>query len=245
MEMFQSTAVGMRGPEPIKGSNSSEKVSRERLHDDTSVRVNEGLDPVTCRAFSRSMMQCVGGLQPLCYRSTAQHNSTSSQKRQLLMDSLTDKSIDRFGQPISWHGDLLNLWFDEGYFIWNLFLWSEPLQDRKQWAIFLWINISFSPLTLWNANNSITERRLLFIKKSSHRQAHTLRALFLPSFSLCPSWNLPPETPTSSPLLNIFFFFLRGGTLRKNVIQHIQLSAPKSLLQTCSHWFSQRINCSK
>lgn len=66
-----------------------------------------------------------------------------------------------------------------------------------------------------------------------------------PPFSLCPSWNLPPRTPTTpSPLLNTFFFFW-GGTLRKNVIHHIQPSAPKSLLQTCSHWFSQRINCSK
>lgn len=31
MEMFQSTAVGTSGPERLKGTNSSEKVSRERL----------------------------------------------------------------------------------------------------------------------------------------------------------------------------------------------------------------------
>lgn len=204
--MFQSSAVWMSGLEPIKGSNSSEKVSRKRLHDNTGVRVNEGLDPVTCRAFSRSMMQCVGGLQPLCYRSTAQHNSLSSLKRQLLMDSLIDKSIDRFGQLLSWHGDLLifMIWWRIFYLELVLIKWT--IADRKQWLIFLLIHISFSPLMLWNANNSITERWLLFIRKSSHRQAHALRALFLPSFSLCPSWNLPPETPTSSPLLNIFFF---------------------------------------
>lgn len=136
MEMFQSTAVGMRGPEPIKGSNSSEKVSRERLHDDTGIRVNEGLDPVTCKAFSRSMMQCVGGLQPLCYRSTAQHNSTSSLKTQLLMDSLIDKSIDRFGQLISWHGDLLIFMIWWRIFYLELVLMKWIFADRTQWIIF-------------------------------------------------------------------------------------------------------------
>lgn len=157
MEMFQSTAMGMRGLEPIKGSNSSEKGSRERLHDNTGVRVNEGLNPVTCRAFSRSMMQCVGCLQPLCYRSTAQHNSMSDLKRQLLMDSLIDKSIDRFGQLISWHGDLLisMIWWRIFYLELVLMKWT--FADCKQCIIFILIHISFSPLTLWNANNSITE----------------------------------------------------------------------------------------
>lgn len=131
MEMFQSTAVGMSGPEPIKGSNSSEKVSRERLHDDTGVRVNEGLDPVTCRAFGRSMMHCVGRLQPLCHRSTAQHSSLSSLKRQLLMDSLIDKSIDRFGQLISWHGDLLIFMIWWRIFYLELVLMKWTIADWK------------------------------------------------------------------------------------------------------------------
>lgn len=63
----QSTVVGTRGKAEIKEYNSSEKIFRERSDDDTGVRVNEGLDPVTCRVIRRSMMQCVDGLKPLCY----------------------------------------------------------------------------------------------------------------------------------------------------------------------------------
>lgn len=95
--------------------------------------------------------------------------------------------------------------------------------------------------------NSDVNPRPLFIKKSPHTQPRTLRALFLSWMKTLPftrlpgtSHHRPPHLPTPFKL----FFFL-GGTLRKNVIQRIQPLAPKSLLQTCSHWFSQRINCSK
>lgn len=140
---------------------------------------------------------------------------------------------------ITWHGGLLifMMW-------WRiLYLWLNHY--RLKVCGYFDIKTYFSCLSFaLECGNSKVDRRPLFIKKSSHTQPHTLRALFLPSLSVCSSWNLPPQTPTSPPLLNFFFFFL-GGTLRKNVIQHIQASAPKSLLQTCSHWFSQRINCSK
>lgn len=70
---------------------------RERPYHDTSLRVN----PVTCRVIRRSMMQCGDGLQPLWYCLTAQHKRLLNLKREQLMDSLTDVSIDRFGQLIS------------------------------------------------------------------------------------------------------------------------------------------------
>lgn len=74
--------------------------------DDTSDGVNKGLDPVTHRVFNRSMTQCVNGLQPLCYCSTACHNSLPSLKRQLQIDSLIDTWIDCFGQLPIRHGGL-------------------------------------------------------------------------------------------------------------------------------------------
>lgn len=67
MEALESAAVGTSGALPRKkGTNSSEKVSAERAGEGAGVGVNEGLDPVTCGAWSRSVMQCVPGLQPLC-----------------------------------------------------------------------------------------------------------------------------------------------------------------------------------
>lgn len=85
----------------MKDYKSSEKIFRERSDDDTGVRVNEGLDPVTCRVVRRSMMQCVDGLKPLWYCSPTQHNRLLNMKRQQMMDRLTDMLIDRFGQLIS------------------------------------------------------------------------------------------------------------------------------------------------
>lgn len=169
---------------------------------------------MTRRAFSGSMMQCVDGLQPLCYRSTVCHNSLSSLKRQLQIDSLIDTWIDRFGQLPIRHGGLLIF----PSILFEIFLLVHITS--------LFFFILFLPSPPWNANNSKSEHWLPLIKKSSHHQTRALRALSLPPFSLRPSWNLPPETPTPSPLLNIFFP-LRGGTLRKNVIQHIQPSAPQ------------------
>lgn len=61
---------------------------------DTNIRVNEGLDPVTCRVIRRCMMGCVDGLQLLRYCS-----ALALEKKQL-NDSLTDISIERSGQLI-------------------------------------------------------------------------------------------------------------------------------------------------
>lgn len=167
------------------------------------------------------MMQCVHGLQPLCYRSTVCHNSLSSLERQLQIGSLIDTWIDRFGQLPIRHGGLLifPIWWGVFQFSFEKFLLVR--------VTFLFFSIFFFlPSPLWNANNSKSEQWLPLIKKSSHHQTRAYVRFRFSPFSLHPSWNLPPESPTPSPRLNISFP-LRGGTLRKNVIQHIQPSAPQ------------------
>lgn len=98
----------------------------------------------------------------------------------------------------------------------------------------------FSPSTLRNANNSEREHWIPLIKKSSHHPTHALRALCPPHLApttttttlFTPSF-LEPPTPPPSPHPKHFFSPLQGGTLRKNVIQHIQASAPPNLC--CKH----------
>lgn len=152
-----------------------------------------------------------------------------------------DGQLDWYVDWSLWTANHLTWWTIDFHDVMNNFLFViVSLQIKHLWLF--WYKNIFR-LFIFCSGMWKFQSRPSFIKKSSHTQPHTLRALFLPSLSVCSSWNLPPQTPTSPPLLNFFFFL--GGTLRKNVIQHIQASAPKSLLQTCSHWFSQRINCSK
>lgn len=67
---------------------------KKRAAGDTDIRVNEGLDPPTCRVIGRCMMGCVDGLQLLCYCSTV------ALEKEQLIDSLTERSMDRLGRLV-------------------------------------------------------------------------------------------------------------------------------------------------
>lgn len=49
-----------------KGDNVQKESIQRKRDDNTSVRVNEGLDPVTCRVIRRSMVLYGDRLEPIC-----------------------------------------------------------------------------------------------------------------------------------------------------------------------------------
>lgn len=51
-------------------SKETDSPEKKRAAGDTNIRVNEGLDPPTCRVIRRCMMGCVDGLQLLWCCST-------------------------------------------------------------------------------------------------------------------------------------------------------------------------------
>lgn len=244
MVMFKSTVVGTTGPQQLRETNSSEKVSRERLG---TTLASESMRDSTLwpagpwaglwRSVSTDYSPYVTA--QLFATTTCQAWRDSCRLTAWLIHGLIVLDNYPSDMVVYWFS-----WFDEECFIWNLtslsllfFYWCI-LPPFSLVLFFFYLHCRGMPTiqkvntgSLWLRKVPIT-RRVLY--------ARFCHPLFTPSFLE------PPTTDPHHPFTpSKHFFFLRGGTLRKNVIQHIQSSAPESLLQTCSHWFSQRINCSK
>lgn len=238
LETFQSTVVGTTGPQQLKETNSSEKdLGRHQR------RSQWGTRPCDLQGLQRVY-------DAVCQRITA---------LMLPFNCLPQQPVKPEETAADWQLD----WYVD----WSLWTtthqtwWSIDFPDLTRSVLFeTWLRLPFyfsirayyppfpsfflnlhccgMPTILKVNTGFLWLRKVPIIRLVLY--ARFCHPLFTPSFLE------PPTTDPHHPFTpSKHFFFLRGGTLRKNVIHHIQPSAPKSLLQTCSHWFSQRINCSK